>query len=70
MRCGCNQKKGGGGVLGVIGRKVGGKMRGSKVGGRGGEEEEEEGGGGGGGRRRRREGGEEERGGEWVDEGR
>ena len=29
-RCGCNQKKGGGGVLGVIGRKVGGKMRGSK----------------------------------------
>ena len=28
-RCGCNQKKGGGGV-GVIGRKVGGKMRGSK----------------------------------------
>ena len=28
-RCECNQKKGGG-VLGVIGRKVGGKMRGSK----------------------------------------
>ena len=26
----CNQKKEGGGVLGVIGRKVGGKMRGSK----------------------------------------
>ena len=25
-----NQKKGRGGVLGVIGRKVGGKMRGSK----------------------------------------
>ena len=28
-RCGCNQKKRGG-VLGVIGRKVGGKMRRSK----------------------------------------
>ena len=45
MRCGCNQKKGVGGVLGVIGRKVGGKMRGSKSrrkrrGGGGGEEEE------------------------------
>ena len=47
--CGCNQKKGRGGRVGVIGRKVGGKMRGSKRR-RGGEEEEE--GEGGGGRRR------------------
>ena len=41
-RCGCNQKKGRGGI-GVIGRKVGGKMLGSKRrrgrGGGGGEEE-------------------------------
>ena len=63
MRCGCNQKKGVGGVLGVIGRKVGGKMRGSKS------RRKRRGGGGGGGRRRRG-GGEEERGGGWVDEGR
>ena len=26
-RCGCNQKKGGGGGVGVIGRKVGGNER-------------------------------------------
>ena len=38
-RCGCNQKKGGG--VGVIGRNVGGKMRGSKRRWRGGVEEEE-----------------------------
>ena len=55
MRCGCNQKKGVGGVLGVIGRKVGGKMRGSKS------RRKRRGGGGGGGRRRRG-GGEEEEG--------
>ena len=68
MRCGCNQKKGVGGVLGVIGRKVGGKMRGSKS------RRKRRGGGGGGGRRRRGGGGGEEerkrRGGGWVDEGR
>ena len=69
MRCGCNQKKGVGGVLGVIGRKVGGKMRGSKS------RRKRRGGGGGGGRRRRGGGGggEEERkrrGAGWVDEGR
>ena len=29
-KCGCNETKGGGGGVGVIGRKVGGKMRGSK----------------------------------------
>ena len=63
---GCNQKKGGGG-LDVIGRKVGGKMRGSKRRRRGrGEEErrdkEEEGKRRGGGGKRRGRGG-------WVDEG-
>ena len=54
-RCGCNEMKGGG--VGVIGRKVGGKMR--RVRGGGGEGEEEEEG--------RRWG---EWGGGWVDEGR
>ena len=55
-RFGCNQKKGG---VGVIGRNVGGKMRGSKRRRKGGEEE-----GGGEG------GGEEKGGGGWMDEGR
>ena len=59
MRCGCNQKKGVGGVLGVIGRKVGGKMRGSKS------RRKRRGGGGGGGEEERK-----RRGGGWVDEGR
>ena len=40
--CGCNQKKGGGEGVGVIGRKVGGKMRGSKRRRRGGRRREEE----------------------------
>ena len=51
-RCGYNQKKGGGGGVGEIGKKVGGKMRGSKRRRRGrGRREEGEGGGGRRGRR-------------------
>ena len=50
------------GGVGVIGRKEGGKMRGSK--------RRKRGGGGGGGRRRRRGGGKRRGGGGWVDEGR
>ena len=58
-RCACNQKKEEGRV-GVIGRKVGGKMRGSKRS-RGGEEEEGRGGGGRGREEEGRGGGGEER---------